>query len=365
MPRAAPGSTFGVDFGHRDPGSLGKSASRGGAREQIAPRARIPFMPLRHIVFALMVAAVLTAGPARAQTPPSPPPAEPLIPHGVTIARIDVGGLTGVKASDAVTTAFDRRLSFAFRSRRWKLRPKSIGAYPYVGRAVAAALTAAPGRNVPLEMHIHMGRVRRYVAYLDRIFSRPARDSELRLRNLRPFLTKAHAGIDVRRTAMTNAIVRALRRMERKTIRLQVDVLGPSVTRTSFGPIVVVRRGSRCPYLYRNTTFVRRFRIAVGMPSHPTPLGRYEVVTKQRHPTWNPPDSPWAAGLGPIPPGPGNPLGTRWIGTSAPAIGIHGTPQPWTVGTAASHGCLRMYMRDVEWLFERIRLGTPVWIVRA
>ena len=75
------------------------------------------------------------------------------------------------------------------------------------------------------------------------------------------------------------------------------------------------------------------------------------------------PSSPWAAGLGPIPPGPGNPLGTRWIGTSAPGIGIHGTHAPSTVGTAASHGCIRMYMSDVEWLFERVRVGTPVFFV--
>ena len=319
-------------------------------------------MPLRSTVFALVLAAAVTAGPVRAQTPPPP---EPRIAHGVTIARVDVGGMTAVKATKAVTTAFDRRLSFSFRSRRWKLRPVSIGAYAYVGRAVSAALEAPPGRNVPLAMHIHLGRIRRYVAYLDRVFSRPPRDSELRLRNYRPFLTRAHAGIAVRRTAMKNAIVRALRRMERATIRVRVDLLPPTVTRTSFGPIVVVRRGSRRLYLYRNTTFVRRFRIAVGTSTYPTPLGRYEVVMKERHPTWNPPDSPWAAGLGPVAPGPENPLGTRWIGTSAPGIGIHGTPEPWTVGTAASHGCIRMYMREVEWLYERVRIGTPVWIVRA
>ena len=101
------------------------------------------------------------------------------------------------------------------------------------------------------------------------------------------------------------------------------------------------------------------------MPAHPTPLGRYRVVMKERNPTWNPPDSPWAAGLGPVPPGPANPLGTRWIGTSASGIGIHGTPAPSTVGTAASHGCIRMYMSEVEWLFERVRIGTPVFFVRA
>jgi lipoprotein-anchoring transpeptidase ErfK/SrfK len=137
------------------------------------------------------------------------------------------------------------------------------------------------------------------------------------------------------------------------------------VNRVNFGPIIVIHRAARRLYLYRNTTLVRRFPIAVGMPGHVTPLGRYRVIVKEKNPTWNPPDSPWAEGLGPIPPGVSNPLGTRWIGTSAPAIGIHGTPVPSSVGTAASHGCIRMYMSDVEWLFERVRVGTPVIILSA
>ena len=110
---------------------------------------------------------------------------------------------------------------------------------------------------------------------------------------------------------------------------------------------------------------MRRFDIAVGMSGYATPLGRYRVISKEVNPTWDPPSSPWADGLGPIPPGPGNPLGTRWIGTSAPAIGIHGTPQPWTVGTAASHGCIRMCIPEVEWLFPRVKVGTPIFIVSA
>jgi hypothetical protein len=218
---------------------------------------------------------------------------------------------------------------------------------------------------VKLEVRMHMGKVRRYVSYLERVFNREARDSRLALRNLRPHLSKPRVGYIVREMRMTNAIVRALARTERKALELQVMVLKPRVTRTNYGPIIVIRRGSRRLYLYRNMAFVRRFAVAVGTSSYPTPTGRFRVVTRERHPTWDPPNSPWAAGLGPVPPGPSNPLGTRWIGTSAPGIGIHGTPQPWTVGTRASHGCIRMYMREVEWLFERVNIGTPVFIVRA
>jgi len=84
------------------------------------------------------------------------------------------------------------------------------------------------------------------------------------------------------------------------------------------------------------------------------------IVAKIKNPTWVPPNSPWAAGLEPIPPGVNNPLGTRWIGTSAPNIGFHATPADYSVGTPVSHGCMRMHRADVERLYELVRVGTPV-----
>lgn len=109
----------------------------------------------------------------------------------------------------------------------------------------------------------------------------------------------------------------------------------------------------------------RTFRVAVGQPSYPTPIGRFHIVSKQRNPWWYPPSTGWAAGASPIPPGPGNPLGTRWMGLSVGAVGIHGTYNAASVGGFASHGCIRMYLREAEWLFERVRIGTTVFIVRA
>ncbi len=312
---------------------------------------------------ALVALALATATPAAAQTPPPPP--TPGIPAGVTIARVPVGGLTAEKAQTLVQAAVDKRLPFSFRKRRWSARPATFAVSADVARSVEIALAAPPGSAVKLRVLVSRARVARYVARLERAFNRPPRDSQLTLRSLRPHLSKPRVGFDVRARAMRLAITRALLFTRRATLPLQVSLLRPRVTRTNFGPIVVVRREARRLYLYRNARFVRRFPIAVGMPRYPTPLGRYHVVSKERNPRWDPPSSPWAAGLGPIPPGPANPLGTRWIGTSAPAIGIHGTPQPWTVGTAASHGCIRMYMRQVEWLFDRVRIGTPVFIVRA
>jgi len=76
-----------------------------------------------------------------------------------------------------------------------------------------------------------------------------------------------------------------------------------------------------------------------------------------------PPDSDWARGLKPIPPGPGNPLGTRWMGLTAPGVGIHGTPDAASIGYSASHGCIRMFIPDATWLFDHVRIGTSVLIV--
>ena len=85
---------------------------------------------------------------------------------------------------------------------------------------------------------------------------------------------------------------------------------------------------------------------------------------KWKNPWWYPPvQDSWAKGLKPVPPGPSNPLGTRWMGLSAPGVGIHGTDEPWSIGHSESHGCIRMQVSSAEWLFTRVRIGTPVFIV--
>ncbi len=109
----------------------------------------------------------------------------------------------------------------------------------------------------------------------------------------------------------------------------------------------------------------RVFGVATGQSSYPTPLGHFHIEVKWENPWWYPPDSPWAAGAKPIPPGPGNPLGTRWMGLDVDGIGIHGTPDAASIGYSASHGCIRMYIHDAEWLFNHVDVGTQVFIVSA
>jgi hypothetical protein len=114
--------------------------------------------------------------------------------------------------------------------------------------------------------------------------------------------------------------------------------------------------------LYDGGKKVKSYGIACGMPQYPTPTGHFRVAYLEKNPTWIPPHSVWAREAKAIPPGPGNPLGTRWIGLDSDAVGIHGTPASWSIGSRASHGCVRMRIPDVEDLFDRVNPGTRVSI---
>lgn len=154
---------------------------------------------------------------------------------------------------------------------------------------------------------------------------------------------------------------KAVRRLQAK-YGLEVDgIVGGNVLNVLSGQIVV-DLGDLQLYLYRDGQLVKSYPVAVGQPKYPTPTGSYVVTSMQMNPTWLPPDSDWAKDAKPIPPGIDNPLGTRWIGTSAPGVGIHGTPDDSSIGTYASHGCIRMHIYDVEDLYSRVVIGLPVII---
>jgi lipoprotein-anchoring transpeptidase ErfK/SrfK len=161
------------------------------------------------------------------------------------------------------------------------------------------------------------------------------------------------------------AIARALATGNRAPIRLRQKLTPPQVTPASIGAVIVIRRQSNRLYYYVGTRLVRTFDVATGQASYPTPLGRFRIVVKWANPWWYPPASPWAKAAKPIPPGPGNPLGTRWMGLSAPGVGIHGTPDAASIGYSASHGCIRMRIPEAEWLFRHVTIGTTVFIVAA
>lgn len=140
-------------------------------------------------------------------------------------------------------------------------------------------------------------------------------------------------------------------------------VVGQS-TLAALGPQIWVNLGRFSLVLDRPGLPLKRYSIACGMPEYPTPTGRFVVAFMERDPTWiPPPDSLWAKEAKITPPGPGNPLGTRWIGLDSGVVGIHGTNADYSIGSRASHGCIRMHISDVEDLYEHVSPGTPVTIL--
>jgi lipoprotein-anchoring transpeptidase ErfK/SrfK len=315
----------------------------------------------RAALFLVFVAAgACTVGVA---APVASPPSA-VIATGVSVSGIELGGLTSEPARALLRRAAARPLTLEYRGRRWRVPLAELDATTAVDDAVARALVAAGGEQVALGVRVPQLAVRRYVARLARRVGRPARNAAFTgLVDGKPFVTAERVGVSVRRAATEAAIVRELNRGSRTVVRVAVRRIQPVVTRAGFRPIVVIDRGANSLALYRGMRPWRTFRIATGSAYYPTPSGTWKIVDKQRYPWWYPPSSDWATGLKPVPPGPGNPLGTRWMGLSASAVGIHGTPDAASIGYSASHGCIRMNVWEAEWLFERVPLGTPVVIV--
>ena len=336
--------------------------------------------------------ALTTASPAGAQdgatepppattAPPAAPPPAPTAPRprpprdtrptviapGITIGKVLVGGLTRAEATELVRSRFRRPLRIVLPSgATLRVSPTELGATTLLGAAVRRAFAYRSPLNVPLPVRLSEPRVRRFVDDLASRVDREPADARLVLRKLRPFAIPERVGRKVKRPLLERRIANALRAHLRDPIELPVRELRPEVTRDALGQAIVIRRGSKLLQLFDGTKLRRTFRVATGQSSYPTPLGSFEIVTMWRNPWWYPPaGSDWAEGAEPIPPGPGNPLGTRWMGISAPYIGIHGTPDAASIGYSASHGCVRMLVPQAEWLFEQVSVGTPVFIVAA
>ena len=285
------------------------------------------------------------------------------VPRGVTVSGIGIGGLSARWAGIALRSAFAQPLRLRARGHEWLADPEAF-ARVEVARAVKRAVHAHAGEALRLRVVVQTGRIRPYAARIDKRVCGPAVSARLvGLHSLRPSISRARPGCRVRRALFVRALVQRLARLERPVVHVPIQRIRPAVTRAGFGPVVVIRRNSHRLYLYESVKLVRAVPVATGRRRSPTPLGRFSIVVKARYPWWYPPASAWANGADPIPPGPGNPLGTRWMGLSAPGVGIHGTPDAASVGYSRSHGCVRMYVHQAEWLFKRVRIGTPVIIV--
>jgi lipoprotein-anchoring transpeptidase ErfK/SrfK len=299
---------------------------------------------------------------------PKPKPELPArLARRVSIGGVQVGGLTPAAARAAVRMAVRSPLVIAVEGERVPVSPTRLGVKAYVELAVAKARKARPGAKVQIPVTIHGDTVRAWVARMAENRDRPVRDARLVLQNLRPTLVPERNGYVIRREPTVAAIVEALRANRRGPVAAVAERERPNRVSSFFTSAVVIRRDSKRLMYYKShdLELSRTFTVATGQSSYPTPLGNFEIVVMQRYPWWYPPASDWAEGLDPVPPGPGNPLGTRWMGLSVAAVGIHGTPDPSSLGYSASHGCIRMAIPSAEWLFSHVKVGTPVFIISA
>ncbi len=307
-----------------------------------------------------------TTTPATTTTAPTTTVRSPqVLPARVKVGGVPVGGLTPTAAFLVLQESLPRSISLRVGRTPLTASRTQLGAVDYLWNAILKAKSAPAGTNVVLTTAVKGAAVRTYLARLARRFDRAPRDATLRLRRTEPVVSKDAAGFRLQVGSAASALVEALTAHDPGPVELPAKVLEPSITRRSFGAVIVIRRASNQLNLYRGMRPWRRFSVATGQKIYPTPLGKFAIVAKWENPWWYPPDSPWAAGAKPVPPGPGNPLGTRWMGISASGVGIHGTPDAASLGYSASHGCIRMAIPQAEWLFDHVAVGTPVYIVQS
>jgi lipoprotein-anchoring transpeptidase ErfK/SrfK len=304
---------------------------------------------------------------------------------GVTIAGVDVGGMTRPEATQAVRIAaghtLESELAVTIGGTRWIASRSSLGRRADVGKAVREALAVGDSmstfdrfwhrfrgepvdRSIDLDYHTVGTGVDDLVRRIAKDVYRSPQDAAIGLDDAGAGLTftKAKNGEKLDTEAAIARIRRALDD-DAATARLSMTSVVPKVTESTMGRTIVVRVDENKLYLYDGFHVIRTWDVATAKPGYITPAGVWTIWDKRENPTWyNPALDDWGAGMPAIVPGgPGNPMGTRAIYIDAPGlIRIHGTPDPASVGRYASHGCIRMHNEDVEQLFDMIDVGQHV-----
>jgi lipoprotein-anchoring transpeptidase ErfK/SrfK len=328
----------------------------------------VPTVPAATTAPVTTAAATTTAPPITTTKTKTKPKAKTsasptTLPAGVRVGGVRVGGLTPSEAVSAVEQAFERPLRVAVDRRTFTLRPTDY-ASAYAATAVARARVSSAGTNAHLVVAVRGSLVRTWATGIAHRFARAPADARLTFSADKPRVTKERVGRSVNARRLSAKVIAALQTNSRLPVRVHSRAVLPTVSTASFGSVIVINRSLNRLTLYSGAKYVRTFPVATGQAIYPTPAGTFHIVVKWKNPWWYPPtQDSWAKGLQPVPPGPDNPLGTRWMGLSVPGVGIHGTDEPTSIGYSASHGCIRMQVPDAEWLFDHVDIGTTVHIV--
>jgi lipoprotein-anchoring transpeptidase ErfK/SrfK len=311
------------------------------------------------------------------------------IADGVTIGGVDVGGMDEAQAAQTVRNQLLAPLRHSLRvgydGHSWELEGRQLKVHADIDGAVEEALAKSRDGWLP-------GRVVRYVTggSLDEslsagiTYSRPvvnrfvrtvadAIDHEPVNAHVDPSSDSLEvvAGEngrklrDVLLARQLNAAV--LNAKADHTIAARTHSVAPEVTKSEvasrYPSYLTLDRTTFTLRLWEHLKLAKSYTVAVGQEGLETPAGLYHIQEKEENPSWHVPDSAWAGDLAGqvIPPGPEDPIKARWMGIFEGA-GIHGTEETWSLGQAASHGCVRMSIPDVEELYDRVEVGTPIYI---
>lgn len=344
-------------------------------------RLRIGWLPVLLAFSALLV--LLLAGAAFAGYRYDRASSSRILP-GVSIAGVDVGGMARDRAMQALQPVsrglLDRTIAVRAGNRTWTVSAGSLGTKVAVEQAVSDAMALQdsfgwPSRvyhrllqrpvtkDIPLTVKQNRSAVSKFAQGIAADIARPAQDASIDLVDNQLVAVPSKPGASVSASNIRAALLRALQN-GRSQVDAKVKTVAPAVTEKDLGMTIVIRTTTNKLYLYHGVKLVKTYDVATGQPQYATPLGHFEIINKRVNPTWiNPALDTWGKNLpAMIPPGPGNPLGTRALDLNAPGIRIHGTPDDASIGTAASHGCIRMHIPESEELFDRVDVGTQVFI---
>ena len=313
-----------------------------------------------------------------------------VIANGVAIGPVDVGGLSRDEARTRVRVGLLEPLNkplvlsagnetFSLSAREAKVhadldamlddaieRGRSGGIFARTWRAISGQEVDA---RVPPDVRYSRRAVQRVVDRVRVAVSRKAVDAKIDFQPQAISIRRARSGrtidADELRTEIQTALVSAV---GDRTLDVEVRKVRPKVTgrklASKYPVVLAVDRGNFKISLFKKLKRVKVYPIAVGQAGLETPSGLYKIQNKAINPAWTVPNSTWAGSLaGQVIPGgtPQNPLKARWLGVYD-GVGVHGTDARGSIGTNASHGCIRMLIEDVEKLYDEVPIGTPIYI---
>jgi lipoprotein-anchoring transpeptidase ErfK/SrfK len=313
-----------------------------------------------------------------------------VVPKGVTIAGQDLGGMSEAQARKTIESAVSapmlRPVTVNGDKKSWTLDPKDFvsideeamldDAYSTLRAATLLSRVNSQVRGIPLAhdvkpvYSVDASAIATWIGQTAKEVDRRPVDAKRTIKKyafkIKPEVYGARLSQRVSVLAISQALSpeTALSNSSR-TVTLAVVPVKPKIVKSSFKGAIIVSLSQCKIRLYKGAKLVKAYSCAPGRPGFPTPTGDFFIQSKQLNAPWINPGTPWAASMPRIiPGGPGNPMGDAKIGINYPGVFMHGVPpsEYGSIGTHASHGCMRMMPHDVHDLIKRVHIGDPVFI---